>query len=47
MMIVFGILGQIWVTPGWADDPVRRQDRRRQMGGWDIGWQKGRVGRVQ
>ena len=34
------------VKPGWADDPVRRQDGRRQRGIQEILRQEGRVRRV-
>ena len=43
----FGIMGHIRVTPGWEDDPVRRQDGRRRMWRRYIGWHKGRLGWVQ
>ena len=41
------MLGRRRVTPGWADDPVRRQDIRRQLGIQYIGCQEGKVGWVQ
>ena len=41
-----GMLGQGLVTPGWADDPMRMQDGRRQWGRWDIRRQEGIAGRV-
>ena len=41
------MLGQRRVTPGWEDDPVRRQDGRRRLGRRDIGQQEERVARVQ
>ena len=34
------------MTPGWADDPVRRQDGRKQRGRRDIVWNEGKAGRV-
>ena len=44
---VFGMMGRRRVTPGWADDPVRRQDGRIRMGrSRDIIWHEGRVGQV-
>ena len=52
---VFGIMGQRRGTPGWEDDPVRRQGRRlwvgRQGRSWfpprkDIGQKEEEVGRV-
>ena len=43
----FVMLGQRWVTPGWADDIVQNQDGRRGIWIQDIGRQEERVGSVQ
>ena len=40
----FGMLRLIRMTPGWADDPVRRQAKRIQWGRREIGCHKGEGG---
>ena len=32
---VFGMMGRIRGSPGWADDPVQQQGGSRWMGRWD------------
>ena len=41
------MLEQIWLMPGWEDDPVQRQDRRIRLGIRDVGCQEGGVVQVQ
>ena len=40
------MMGRVQISPGWADDPVWRQDSRIRWGRLDIGQQEGRVGRA-
>ena len=45
---VFGILGRRWGTPGWANDPVRRQGGRQCMGfGTGVGFPLGQTSDVR